>query len=184
MQPQDENGFRITHDDTIETVVAYYREQIAASQEILRTVDLDAPCAWREMAGNLRWVAVHMIEETAGTLVTLTSSARPSTAAARNNVSRRGLPSYVRHSPESFHKRVLPKCRLRRMQLRQARMANWLILFEGAAFRIRTLPAFGRPIAPVQEVGSASRVLLCLALRHVTTPRAVEAMIFSPSSLR
>ena len=85
MQPQDKNGFRITHDDTIETVVAYYREQIAASQEILRTVDLDAPCAWQEMAGNLRWVAVHMIEETARTLATLTSSARPSTAAARNN---------------------------------------------------------------------------------------------------
>jgi Protein of unknown function (DUF664) len=65
VSPQDENGFRITDDDTIETVVAYYREQIAASQEILRTVDLDAPCAWRDMAGNLRWVAVHMIEETA-----------------------------------------------------------------------------------------------------------------------
>jgi hypothetical protein len=65
VQPEDENGFRINHDDTIATVVAYYREQIAASQEILRTVDLDAPCAWREMAGNLRWVAVHMIEETA-----------------------------------------------------------------------------------------------------------------------
>jgi uncharacterized damage-inducible protein DinB len=65
VQPRDENGFRITHDDTIKTVVAYYREQIAASQEILRTVDLDAPCAWREMAGNLRWVALHMIEETA-----------------------------------------------------------------------------------------------------------------------
>ena len=61
-EPQDENGFRITHDDTIETVVAYYR---AAAQEILRTVDLDAPCAWREMAGNPRWVAMHMIEETA-----------------------------------------------------------------------------------------------------------------------
>jgi hypothetical protein len=65
VQPQNENGFRITHDDTIETVVAFYREQIAASQDILRTVDLDAPCAWREMAGNLRWVALHMIEETA-----------------------------------------------------------------------------------------------------------------------
>jgi hypothetical protein len=65
VQPQNENGFLITHDDTIETVVAFYREQIAASQEILRTLDLDAPCAWREMAGNLRWVALHMIEETA-----------------------------------------------------------------------------------------------------------------------
>jgi Protein of unknown function (DUF664) len=65
VEPQNENGFRIAHDDTVETVVAYYREQIAASQEILRTVDLDAPCAWPEMAGNPRWVALHMIEETA-----------------------------------------------------------------------------------------------------------------------
>jgi hypothetical protein len=65
VQPQDENAFRLRDDDTVETVVAYYREQIAASQEVLRTVDLDAPCAWAEMAGNLRWVAVHMIEETA-----------------------------------------------------------------------------------------------------------------------
>ena len=63
--PRDENGFRLADDDTVETVVAYYREQIAASQEILRTVDLDARCARPEMAGNLRWVAIHMIEETA-----------------------------------------------------------------------------------------------------------------------
>ena len=65
VQPQDENAFRLTGDDTVETVVEFYREQIAASQEILRTVDLDAPCAWPEIAGNLRWVALHMIEETA-----------------------------------------------------------------------------------------------------------------------
>lgn len=65
VQPQDENAFLLTDEDTVETVVAYYREQIAASQEILETVDLDAPCAQPEMAGNLRWVAVHMIEETA-----------------------------------------------------------------------------------------------------------------------
>ena len=58
--------FRLTEEDTVETVVADYREQIAASQEILRTFDLDAPCAWPEMADqNLRWVALHMIEETA-----------------------------------------------------------------------------------------------------------------------
>jgi hypothetical protein len=65
VHPQDENAFRLTDDDTVETVVAYYREQIAASQQIVQTVDLDAPCAWPGMAGNLRWVAVHMIEETA-----------------------------------------------------------------------------------------------------------------------
>ena len=55
--PPDENAFRLTDDDTVETVVAYYREQIAASQEIVRTFDLDAPCAWPAMAGNLRWAA-------------------------------------------------------------------------------------------------------------------------------
>lgn len=58
--------FRLTDEDTVETVVAYYREQIAASQEILGSHDLDAPCAWPQMAHrNLRWVALHMIEETA-----------------------------------------------------------------------------------------------------------------------
>jgi hypothetical protein len=63
--PQDENAFRLTDDDTVETVVAYYREQIAASQGIVGTFDLEAPCARPDMAANLRWVAVHMIEETA-----------------------------------------------------------------------------------------------------------------------
>ena len=58
--------FRLSDDDTVETVVADYREQIAASQEIVRTFDLDTPCAWPKMANqNLRWVALHMIEETA-----------------------------------------------------------------------------------------------------------------------
>jgi hypothetical protein len=58
--------FRLAEEDTVETVVADYREQIAASQEILGGFDLDAPCAWPEMADqNLRWVALHMIEETA-----------------------------------------------------------------------------------------------------------------------
>ena len=58
--------FRLTEEDTVETVVADYREQIAASQGILGSFDLDAPCPWPEMANqNLRWVALHMIEETA-----------------------------------------------------------------------------------------------------------------------
>ena len=35
VQPQDENAFRLTDDDTVETVVAYYREQIAASRKIV-----------------------------------------------------------------------------------------------------------------------------------------------------
>jgi len=58
--------FRLTDDDTVETVLADYREQIAASNEIVDTFDLESPCAWPEMAErNLRWVALHMIEETA-----------------------------------------------------------------------------------------------------------------------
>jgi hypothetical protein len=65
VRPEDENAFRLSEDDTVESVVAYYRAQIAASREIIATVDLDAPCAWPTMAGNLRWVAIHMIEETA-----------------------------------------------------------------------------------------------------------------------
>jgi uncharacterized damage-inducible protein DinB len=58
--------FRLTDQDTVETVVADYRAQISASNQVLSTLDLDAPCAWPDMADqNLRWVALHMIEETA-----------------------------------------------------------------------------------------------------------------------
>ena len=39
--------FQVTDHDTIKTVVADYQEQIAASNEILSTFDLDAPCAGR-----------------------------------------------------------------------------------------------------------------------------------------
>jgi hypothetical protein len=63
---EKDSTFRLTDEDTVETVVADYREQIAASNEILGTFDLDTSCAWPEMAEqNLRWVALHMIEETA-----------------------------------------------------------------------------------------------------------------------
>ena len=67
LRSEDEDStFGLTDEDTVETVVADYREQIAASTEILGIFDLDAPCAWPEMAEqNLRWVALHMIEETA-----------------------------------------------------------------------------------------------------------------------
>lgn len=58
--------FQLTDGDSVETLVAYYRHQIAASEEILESFDLESPCVWPEMAHvNLRWVALHMIEETA-----------------------------------------------------------------------------------------------------------------------
>ncbi len=63
---QADSTFRLDDEDTVETVVEYYRNQIAVSNEILGTVDLDSHCAWPEMAHqNLRWVALHMLEETA-----------------------------------------------------------------------------------------------------------------------
>lgn len=63
---EPDQTFQLTDEDTVKTVLAYYREQIAASQQILGSFDLDAPCVWPEMAEqNLRWVALHVIEETA-----------------------------------------------------------------------------------------------------------------------
>ena len=44
--------FGLTDEDTVETVVSYYREQIAASQEILVSLDLATPCT--ETCGGLR----------------------------------------------------------------------------------------------------------------------------------
>ena len=61
-----DSTFQVSGDDTVDSVVAYYRDQIVVSNEIVGGRDLDAPCAWPEMAHrNLRWVAMHMIEETA-----------------------------------------------------------------------------------------------------------------------
>ena len=63
---QMDSTFQLTDQDTVTSVVADYREQIAASREILSSFDLETPCARPEMANeNLRWVAMHMIEETA-----------------------------------------------------------------------------------------------------------------------
>jgi Protein of unknown function (DUF664) len=58
--------FRLTNNDTIATVVADYREQIVASNEILGSLDLNAPCVRSDKVNeSVRWVALHMIEETA-----------------------------------------------------------------------------------------------------------------------
>jgi hypothetical protein len=66
VEGEGDTTFRLADEDTIETVVAHYRAQIASSNEILGSFDLDAPCAWPAMADeNLRWVALHMLEETA-----------------------------------------------------------------------------------------------------------------------
>lgn len=64
---EDEDAtFVLTEGDTVDSVVADYRDQIAATRAIMGSIDLDAPCAWPGMAhATARWVALHMIEETA-----------------------------------------------------------------------------------------------------------------------
>lgn len=58
--------FRLGADDTVETWRAYYEEQVAISREIVAGMALDVPCAQSQLAHrNLRWVLLHMIEETA-----------------------------------------------------------------------------------------------------------------------
>jgi len=61
-----DRSLRLADQDTIESVLAEYRTQIAAANEVVDQLDLDGPCLWPELADrNLRWVALHMIEETA-----------------------------------------------------------------------------------------------------------------------
>jgi hypothetical protein len=58
--------FRVTRHDTIATVIAQYRHQVATSNEVLADCELDAPCARPDIVkDNVRWVAMHLIEETA-----------------------------------------------------------------------------------------------------------------------
>jgi hypothetical protein len=62
----DIEDFRVDEQDTVKHWLAYFEEQAAVSREITAALDLDAPCAWPDLAHrNLRWVLLHMIEETA-----------------------------------------------------------------------------------------------------------------------
>jgi Protein of unknown function (DUF664) len=63
---EPDGTFALGDDDTVDTVVADYRTQIEASRDILTANDLDARCARADLVDeNLRWVAMHMIQETA-----------------------------------------------------------------------------------------------------------------------
>jgi hypothetical protein len=65
-QGVDEEDFRVDARDTVEYWVDSYMEQASVSREITAALDLDDPCAWPPLAHrNLRWVLLHMIEETA-----------------------------------------------------------------------------------------------------------------------
>jgi len=60
------DDFSVGEDDTAEHWVRYYNDQVTASREITASTELDAPCARQDLAPrNLRWVLLHLIEETA-----------------------------------------------------------------------------------------------------------------------
>jgi hypothetical protein len=65
-QGMDEEDFRVDAHDTVAYWVDSYMEQASVSREITAALDLDDPCAWPPLAHrNLRWVLLHLIEETA-----------------------------------------------------------------------------------------------------------------------
>lgn len=58
--------FVVEDSDTVERRIASYEAQVAVSREIVAAGDLDTPSAWPGAGDrNLRWVLLHMIEETA-----------------------------------------------------------------------------------------------------------------------
>jgi uncharacterized damage-inducible protein DinB len=61
-----DSTFDLADEDTVASVVAYYREQIAISREIVAGSDLGTRAARTDLIDrNLRYVVIHMIEETA-----------------------------------------------------------------------------------------------------------------------
>ena len=57
---------RVGPDESTEDVLAFYARARAAADEVIRDLGLeDTGTGWRPYAVSLRWVLVHMIEETA-----------------------------------------------------------------------------------------------------------------------
>jgi len=67
--PEEENDadpdFRIEVGDTVESVSALYRQEIARSREIVARASLDDLSKEKDKPRTLRWIMIHMIEETA-----------------------------------------------------------------------------------------------------------------------
>lgn len=56
----------VDQNDTVDHWVAYYREQIEQSKAVAASMDLDSPCARKDIIEcNVRYVCYHMIQETA-----------------------------------------------------------------------------------------------------------------------
>jgi hypothetical protein len=65
-EPDPDIDFRISATDTIESISALYQQEISRSREIVAGASLD-DLGKNEERGprSLRWIMVHMIEETA-----------------------------------------------------------------------------------------------------------------------
>jgi uncharacterized damage-inducible protein DinB len=65
-EPDEDIDFRVTETETIESIGALYQQEIARSREIVAGASLD-DLGKNEERGprSLRWIMVHMIEETA-----------------------------------------------------------------------------------------------------------------------
>jgi uncharacterized damage-inducible protein DinB len=67
---EDDNSaeFALGEGDTAESVIAFYRDEVARSREIVERSALDELSARTDRFGervSLRWILVHMLEETA-----------------------------------------------------------------------------------------------------------------------
>ena len=65
-EPDKDIDFRISTTDTIESISAFYQQEIARSREIVAAASLEDLSENQEWGPrSLRWIMVHMIEETA-----------------------------------------------------------------------------------------------------------------------
>ena len=63
---EPESDFRVDAEDTVETLIALYEEQCARSREIAAQHELDDVVPHSALGEvSMRWIVVHMIEETA-----------------------------------------------------------------------------------------------------------------------
>jgi uncharacterized damage-inducible protein DinB len=57
--------FRLDVHDTADSLIAFYRQECEISRRLTRDADLEDTIPWRDGRMSLRWIMVHMIEETA-----------------------------------------------------------------------------------------------------------------------
>lgn len=62
---EPEASFRVSGDSTLPQVLAEYERQCESSRRILAALDLDHEVVWHTRRTNVRWVFLHLIEETA-----------------------------------------------------------------------------------------------------------------------